>query len=154
MNLTLFIRKNQNMSLVYDKKFVDDKLATLTGYTQLSMKSDDLLKKLAKTLIDADTEFTDLFNNSEEHSSEDIESIICENAFELFDLDIPSLLYIDSVDSGDGNPCEFLIALLDTEAKTYTLFIVQGTYSSWDSNNYESILPVTLQTVEYYETQA
>lgn len=114
----------------------------------------DLLKKLAKTLIDADTVFTDLFDSSEEHSSEYIESIICENAFELFDLDIPSLPSIDSVDSGDGNPCESLMALLDTEAKTYTLFIVQGTYSSWDSSNYESILPVTLQTVEYYETQA
>ena len=118
------------------------------------MKEDDLLKKLAKTLIDADTEFTDLFGSSEEHSSGDIESIICENAFELFDLDIPSLLYIDSVDSGDGNPCESLMALVDTEAKTYTLFIVQGSYSSWDSSEYESILPVTLQTVEYYETQA
>lgn len=35
-----------------------------------------------------------------------------------------------------------------------SVFIVQGTYSSWDSNNYESISPVTLQTVEYYETQA
>lgn len=142
------------MALVYNKKFVDDKLATLTGYTQLSLKEDDLLKKLAKTLIDADTEFTDVFDSSEEHSSEDIKSIICENAFELFDLDIPSLLYIDSVDSGDGNPCESLMALLNTEAKTYTLFIVQGSYSSWDSNEYESILPVTLQTVEYYETQA
>lgn len=142
------------MALVYDKKFVDNKLATLTGYTQLSMKEDDLLKKLAKTLIDADTKFTDLFDSSEEHSSGYIESIICENAFELFDLDIPSLLSIDTVDSGDGNPCESLMALVDAEAKTYTLFIVQGTYSSWDISNYESILPVTLQTVEYYETQA
>lgn len=26
--------------------------------------------------------------------------------------------------------------------------------TTWDSNEYESILPVTLQTVEYYETQA
>lgn len=33
--------------------------------------------------------------------------------------------------------------LFDAEAKTYTLFIVQGLYSSWDSNEYESILPVT-----------
>lgn len=142
------------MSLVYDKKLVDERLATLVGYTQVKMSEHDLLQKLAKTLIDADTEFTDLFDNSAEHNSEDIETIICENAFELFDLDIPSLLYIESIDSGDGNPCETLMALLDTEAKTYTLFIVQGTYSSWDSNNYESILPVTLQTVEYYETQA
>lgn len=83
-----------------------------------------------------------------------LNQLFVKNAFELFDLDIPSLLSIDSVDSGDGNPCESLMALVDAEAKTYTLFIVQGTYSSWDSNNYESILPVTLQTVEYYETQA
>lgn len=140
------------MSLIYNKKVIDDKLATLTGYTQVSLTKVDLLNKLAKLLVDNDIEFTEELQDAMNDSSDSIEAVICENAYEVFEVDIDNLLNIAYTDEGDGNPCETLMALLDNEAKTYTLFAVQGYYSSWDSSSYESVNPVKLQTVEYYET--
>lgn len=140
------------MSLIYNKKFIDDKLAILVGYTQVSLTKVDLLNKLAKLLIDNDIEFTEELQDAMSGSSDSIEAVICENAYEVFKVDMDNLLNIDYTDEGDGNPCETLMALLDKEAKTYTLFAIQGYYSSWDSSSYESVNPVKLQTVEYYET--
>lgn len=140
------------MSLIYNKKFIDDKLATLAGYTQVSLTKVDLLNKLAKVLVDNDIEFTEELEDAMNSSSDSIEAVISENAYTVLDVEIDSLFTIDYTDAGDGNPCETLMALLDKEAKTYALFAIQGYYSSWDSNSYKSVNPVKLQTVEYYET--
>lgn len=140
------------MSLIYNKKFIDDKLATLTGYTQVSLTKVDLLNKLAKVLVDNGIDFATDLQDAMNSSSDSIEAVISENAYTVLDVEIDSLFTIDYTDSGDGNPCETLVALLDKEAKTYTLFAIQGEYSSWDSSSYESVNPVKLQTVEYYET--
>lgn len=140
------------MSLIYNKKFIDDRLATLAGYTQVSLTKVDLLNKLAKILVDNDIEFTEELQHAMNDSSDNIEAVISENAYTVLNIEIDSLVTIDYTDAGDGNPCETLMALLDKEAKTYALFAIQGYYSSWDSSSYESVNPVKLQTVEYYET--
>lgn len=140
------------MSLIYNKKFIEDKLATLAGYTQVSLTKVDLLNKLAKVLVDNDIEFTEELEDAMNSSSDNIEAVISENAYTVLDVEIDSLFTIDYTDAGDGNPCETLMALLDKESKTYSLFAIQGYYSSWDSNSYESVNPVKLQIAEYYET--
>lgn len=140
------------MSLIYSKQQIDEKLETLTGYTQVSLTKVDLLNKLAKVLVDNNTDFIEELQIAMDKSSDDIEAVICEHAYIVLNIETDSLFHIDYTDEGDGNPCETLIALLDKEAKTYALFAIQGYYSSWDSNSYESVNPVKLQTVEYYET--
>ena len=143
------------MSLIYNKKFIDNKLTTLTGYTQVSLTKVNLLNKLAKVLVDNDIGFTEELQDAMNSSSDSIEAVISENAYTVLDVNdvnIDSLITIHYTDRGDGNPCETLMALLDKEAKTYALFTIQGYYSSWDGNSYESVNPVKLQIAEYYET--
>lgn len=137
---------------LFSKKSVDQHLQKLQKYTQVTLDKPTLLTNLSKALIASKPNWLYESESNLENETLD-ESSILERVYDILDEDNPSLVFLGSENEGDGNPYVFLYALVDEEAKTYSLFQFFGYYSSWGSANWESIDPIKLNHVECYEPE-
>ena len=71
-----------------------------------------------------------------------------QDASNLWDeIEDDSVIFIESMNGGDGNPLESVHAILDDSTKEYTLVSMRGYYSSWDSPEFHSLHQVQLKEV-------
>ena len=144
------------MTFTYNKSYIDEKLEEIKkeGYSYKQITTEQLLQCLLDWM--KDIEHSDYDEIIQDVNNNTIYAALpyLANGYKYDENDpLNRIILLDTNNEGDGNPLGYLFVLKDIQNKTYSLFECSGTYSSWDSSNWEDINPVNLEVVEVYLSQ-
>lgn len=144
------------MTFTYNKSYIDEKLEEIKkeGYSYKQITTEQLLQCLLDWM--KDIEHSDYDEIIQDVNNNTIYAAVpyLANGYKYDENDpLNRIILLDTDNEGDGNPLSYLFVLKDIQNKTYSLFECSGTYSSWDSSNWEDINPVNLEVVEVYQSQ-
>lgn len=144
------------MTFTYNKSYIDEKLEEIKkeGYSYKQITTEQLLQCLLNWM--KDIEHSDYDEIIQDVNNNTIYAAVpyLANGYKYDENDpLNHIILLDTDNEGDGNPLSYLFVLKDIQNKTYSLFECSGTYSSWDSSNWEDINPVNLEVVEVYQSQ-
>ena len=144
------------MTFTYDKSYIDEKLEEIKkeDYSYKQITTEQLLQCLLDWMKDIEhSDYDEIIQDVNDNTIYAALPYLA-NGYK-YDKNDPlnRIILLDTDNEGDGNPLGYLFVLKDIQNKTYSLFECSGTYSSWDSSNWEDIKPVNLEVVEVYQSQ-
>lgn len=144
------------MTFTYDKSYIDEKLEEIKkeGYSYKQITTEQLLQCLLDWMKDIEhSDYDEIIQDVNDNTIYAALPYLA-NGYKYDENDpLNRIILLDTDNEGDGNPLGYLFVLKDIQNKTYSLFECSGTYSSWDSSNWEDIKPVNLEVVEVYQSQ-
>lgn len=144
------------MTFTYDKSYIDEKLEEIKkeGYSYKQITTEQLLQCLLDWMKDIEHSDYDEIIQDVNDNTIYVALPYLANGYKYDENDpLNRIILLDTDNEGDGNPLGYLFVLKDIQNKTYSLFECSGTYSSWDSSNWEDINPVNIEVVEVYQSQ-
>lgn len=144
------------MTFTYDKSYIDEKLEEIKkeDYSYKQITTEQLLQCLLDWMKDIEhSDYDEIIQDVNDNTIYAALPYLA-NGYKYDENDpLNRIILLDTDNEGDGNPLGYLFVLKDIQNKTYSLFECSGTYSSWDSSNWEDIKPVNLEVVEVYQSQ-
>lgn len=144
------------MTFTYNKSYIDEKLEEIKkeGYSYKQITTEQLLQCLLDWMKDIEhSDYDEIIQDVNDNTIYAALPYLA-NGYKYDENDpLNRIILLDTDNEGDGNPLSYLFVLKDIQNKTYSLFECSGTYSSWDSSNWEDINPVNLEVVEVYQSQ-